>query len=124
MMHQDSHFVSMAKAVPILSHDYEGDGTTDNKAATIAVDSKLAEGSIHLGQPPMQAGDTLLIIDDGCPLRNQPWRSECRAPPRNSCRLRYAAPMNWIATRTPRHPTNAGCARSGSSRLRKRYWPH
>ena len=57
-----SYFVSMAKAVRYY-RDYEGD---DRSRAALAVDRKIADGSIHIGQPPLQDGDILRIIDNGC----------------------------------------------------------
>lgn len=52
------YFVSKAKAAQYY-RDYEGD---DGYAA---VDRKLAEGSIHIGKPPLPPGARLNIIDNG-----------------------------------------------------------
>jgi hypothetical protein len=54
-----SYFVSRVKAAQYY-RDYEGD---DGYAAVVC---KLGEGSIHIGKPPMQPGDKLLTIDNGC----------------------------------------------------------
>lgn len=33
--------------------------------AESAVERKLAEGQIHIGQPPLKSGEALLLIDNG-----------------------------------------------------------
>ncbi len=60
-----SYFVSRAAAVRYYA-DYES-GTRSGKRfqAEHAVDTKLAEGSIHIGEPPLKPGETLSVIDAG-----------------------------------------------------------
>lgn len=43
--------------------EYEADRS--RLSAMYAVDRKLAEGSIHIGKPPLKDGETLNVIDDG-----------------------------------------------------------
>lgn len=56
-----SYFVSMKAAVEYYM-PYEGNDWND---ALTAVEHKLAQGDIHIGKPPLQPGDKLLIIDEG-----------------------------------------------------------
>lgn len=53
-----SYFKDRAAAVRYY-RNYEGANAED------AVTRKLAEGQIHLGEPPHKPGDTLRLIDNG-----------------------------------------------------------
>lgn len=52
------YFVSLAHAIAY----YRPYGYDDVRAA---VQRKLAEGEIHLGAPPLKAGERLTLIDEG-----------------------------------------------------------
>jgi hypothetical protein len=56
MMIGTSYFVSRLKAYEY----YKAYGCTVQN-----VDTKIAEGEIHIGQPPLKAGENLVIIDNG-----------------------------------------------------------
>lgn len=56
-----SYFTSESAAIRYY-RDYEGGSTI---AASHAVERKLREGSIHIGEPPVKLGERLTIIDDG-----------------------------------------------------------
>lgn len=56
-----SYFTSESAAIRYY-RDYENGSTV---AATRAVATKLREGSIHIGEPPVKLGERLSIIDDG-----------------------------------------------------------
>jgi hypothetical protein len=50
-----SYFRSYAHAVHYYRHQYKRS----------FVDEMLAEGSIHIGAPPMKDGETCILIDEG-----------------------------------------------------------
>lgn len=61
MTYGTSYFTSESAAIRYY-RDYENGSTM---AAARAVETKLREGAIHIGEPPLKIGQRLAIIDAG-----------------------------------------------------------
>jgi hypothetical protein len=62
MRYGTSHFVSKDSAMRYYAYENPSASYSERRNA---IERRLAEGAIHIGEPTLKPGERLLVIDDG-----------------------------------------------------------